>query len=154
MLGQGCFSFPGDCVRIAPERIERQTKPVRRMSFDFINPLLLTGLAGIALPVLAHLLSKKKYDVVQWGAMQFLELGRNTRRRIRLEELLLLLFRMLLVAILALALARPWVSGGLFSRLSSTLCAGGAEAATPQTKRRARSDVCALGRPQSLSTVS
>ena len=120
MLGQGCFSFAGDCVRIAPARIERKTKPVRRMSFDFINPLLLTGLAGIALPVLAHLLSKKKYDVVQWGAMQFLELGRNTRRRIRLEELLLLLFRMLLVAILALALARPWVSGGLFSRLSST----------------------------------
>ncbi|MEO1996426.1 MAG: VWA domain-containing protein [Planctomycetaceae bacterium] len=90
------------------------------MSFDFINPLMLTGLAGITLPMLAHLLSKKKYDVVQWGAMQFLELGKNARRRIRLEELLLLFFRMVLIAMVALALSRPWVSGGLFSKLSSS----------------------------------
>jgi len=90
------------------------------MSFDFINPLMLAGLAGITLPVLAHLLSKKKFDVVQWGAMQFLELGKNARRRIRLEELLLLLFRMALIAMIALALSRPWVSGSLFSRLSAS----------------------------------
>jgi len=90
------------------------------MSFDFINPMMLAGLAGITLPVLAHLLSKKKYDVVQWGAMQFLELGKNARRRVRLEELLLLLFRMALIAMIALALSRPWVSGSLFSRLSAS----------------------------------
>ncbi|MCA9022389.1 MAG: BatA domain-containing protein, partial [Planctomycetaceae bacterium] len=42
------------------------------MSFDFLNPMMLLGLLGISLPVLVHLLSRKKYDVVQWGAMQFL----------------------------------------------------------------------------------
>ena len=90
------------------------------MSFDFLNPWMLLGLAGIALPVLAHLLSKKKYDVVQWGAMQFLELGRETRRRVRLEELLLLLVRVLLICLIVLIFARPWASGGLFKNLVST----------------------------------
>ena len=71
---------------------------------------MLAGLAGVALPVIAHLLSKKKYDIVSWGAMQFLKLGQETRRRVWLEDLWLLLLRMALIAWLAIALARPWVS--------------------------------------------
>jgi hypothetical protein len=80
------------------------------MSFDLLNPWMLAGLAGISLPVLAHLLSKKKYDVVRWGAMQFLQLGQETRRRVWLEDLWLLLLRMALIAWLVIGLARPWVS--------------------------------------------
>lgn len=89
------------------------------MSFDVLNPLMLLAMAGVALPVLVHLLSRKKFDVVQWGAMQFLELQRRTRRRIRLEELLLLAVRMGLIALLAFAFARPWGSGGFLSRFST-----------------------------------
>ncbi len=74
---------------------------------------MLLGLAGVALPLLAHLISRRKYDVIQWGAMQFLELGYKTRRRIRLEELLLLLLRMAIIALIAAALARPWIAGGV-----------------------------------------
>jgi hypothetical protein len=85
----------------------------------FMNPLMLFGLLGLALPVLAHMLSKKKYDIVEWGAMQFLELGRNARRKIRLEQLLLLLLRMGLIALIAIALARPWAEGGVFSKVAS-----------------------------------
>ncbi|MEZ6129404.1 MAG: BatA domain-containing protein [Planctomycetaceae bacterium] len=81
------------------------------MSF-FLNPLLLTGLLGVALPVIAHLLSRRKYDVVPWGAMQFLNPSRKTRRRMRLEELLLLLVRMSMIALVALALSRPWIRSG------------------------------------------
>ena len=80
------------------------------MSFELLNPWMLAGLAGVALPVIAHLLSKKKYDIVSWGAMQFLKLGQETRRRVWLEDLWLLLLRMALIAWLAIALARPWVS--------------------------------------------
>ena len=80
------------------------------MSFELLNPWMLAGLAGVALPVIAHLLSKKKFDIVSWGAMQFLKLGQETRRRVWLEDLWLLLLRMALVAWLAIALARPWVS--------------------------------------------
>lgn len=86
----------------------------------FLNSMMLLGLAGVALPVLAHLLSKKKYDVVRWGAMQFLELGRNTQRRVRLEEMWLMFLRMGLIAILAIALARPWISSSWFARYNST----------------------------------
>jgi hypothetical protein len=89
-----------------------------RMSFGFVQPWMLVGLAGIALPIIAHLLSKRKFDIVFWGAMQFLELGRKTRRRIRLEELLLLLLRIGLIAIIALAFARPWGKGGAFNALT------------------------------------
>ena len=89
------------------------------MSFDFINPWMLAGLAGVSLPVLAHLLSRRKYDTVEWGAMQFLELGRNARRRIKLEELLLLAFRMGMIALIAIALSRPWMSGGLANTFAS-----------------------------------
>ncbi len=80
------------------------------MIFELLNPWMLAGLAGVALPVIAHLLSKKKFDIVSWGAMQFLKLGQETRRRVWLEDLWLLLLRMALVAWLAIALARPWIS--------------------------------------------
>ena len=89
------------------------------MSFDFINPWMLAGLAGVSLPVLAHLLSRRKYDTIEWGAMQFLELGRNARRRIKLEELLLLALRMGMIALIAIALSRPWMSGGLANTFTS-----------------------------------
>jgi hypothetical protein len=89
------------------------------MSFAFFNPWMLAGLAGIGLPLLVHLLSRKKYDIVSWGAMQFLELGRNAKRRVQLEELMLMLLRMALLALLAIALARPWLSGSMVSSLAS-----------------------------------
>ena len=80
------------------------------MNFALLNPWMLAGLAGIALPLVAHFLSKKRYDLVNWGAMQFLELGQETRRRVWLEDLWLLLLRMAFIAWIAIALARPWVS--------------------------------------------
>jgi len=81
---------------------------------------MLAGVAGVALPVLAHLLSRKRYDTVDWGAMQFLELDPSAKRNLRLEDLLLLLVRMLLVALLAMALARPWFNGSWMGRWASS----------------------------------
>ncbi|MCR9199613.1 MAG: VWA domain-containing protein [Planctomycetaceae bacterium] len=78
----------------------------------FFNPLLLFGLFGVALPVIAHLLSRRKFDVVEWGAMQFLNPSRRTRRRLRLEELLLLLLRIGLICVVVFSLARPSVNSG------------------------------------------
>ncbi|MEZ6145784.1 MAG: hypothetical protein R3B91_10290 [Planctomycetaceae bacterium] len=39
----------------------------RLMTFGFLNLLMLGGLAGVALPVVVHLISRRKYDVVSWG---------------------------------------------------------------------------------------
>ena len=85
----------------------------------FMNPLMLIGLAGVALPVLAHLLSSRKFDVVNWGAMQFLNPSRKTRQKMRLEELLLLLVRIGIIALLGFALARPWINSGFLMGYSS-----------------------------------
>jgi|GEM_PF-220278 len=78
----------------------------------FTNPWLLMGLVGIALPIIAHLLSRRRFDVVAWGAMQFLNPSRKTRRRLKLEELLLLLLRIGLITLIVLSAARPWMPGG------------------------------------------
>ncbi len=88
------------------------------MSFGFLNIAMLLGLSAMALPVLAHLISRRKFDIVQWGAMQFLQLGRKTRRRIRLEELLLMLMRMGILGLIAFGMSRPWATGGAISSLT------------------------------------
>ena len=80
-----------------------------------LNPWMLLGLAGIALPIMAHLLSRRRFDVVEWGAMQFLNPSRKTRRRLKLEELLLLLLRIGLISLIVLAVTRPIVPSGWFS---------------------------------------
>ena len=81
--------------------------------------MMLLGLAGVTLPVVAHLLSRRRYDVVRWGAMQFLDPSRRTRRKMKLEELLLLLVRMAAICLIALAASRPWISSGFLMGYNS-----------------------------------
>ncbi|MCP4511126.1 MAG: VWA domain-containing protein, partial [Fuerstiella sp.] len=85
----------------------------------FLNPMMLLGLAGVTLPVVAHLLSRRKYDVVSWGAMQFLDPSRKTRRKMKLEELLLLLIRITAICLIAIAASRPWINSGFLMGYSS-----------------------------------
>ena len=81
------------------------------VSWGLLHWGMLAGLAGAAIPVLIHLLNRRRTTVVDWGAMQFLELGRRARLKFQLSELLLMAGRMALLAIVALALARPfWVA--------------------------------------------
>ncbi len=80
---------------------------------SFLNPFLLLGALGIALPILAHLLNKHEFKKTPWAAMQFL--NRNVRvrsRQIRLRDLLLLCLRCLALLLLVFALAKPaWKAG-------------------------------------------
>ncbi len=75
---------------------------------SFLNPWLLAGIAGIASPILIHLLAKKQIKRVVWAAMKFLRItvDRN-QRKMNIEDIVLLILRCLVVALLALALARP-----------------------------------------------
>ena len=81
------------------------------MTWGVLNAAMLVGMLGAAVPVVIHLLNKRRDPVVEWGAMQFLELGRKARQKIRITELLLMLARMALLALVALALARPYRAG-------------------------------------------
>lgn len=80
---------------------------------NFLNAILLGGAAAIAVPILLELLNRQRIKKVRWAAMRFLRASiEKNRRRLRLEDLLLLLVRCLLLILLAIALARPFLTGG------------------------------------------
>src|SRR5262245_30645827 len=93
----------------------------------FLSPMLLSGLLLAVVPVLIHLFFRQQYRRVEWAPMQYLKLSiKKTRRRFRLEQLLLLAMRIGAVMLLFLAVARPallpqglgaWVSEGRASRI-------------------------------------
>src|SRR5687768_12325482 len=74
----------------------------------FLNPVMLLGLAAVAVPILIHLLKQRRLQRVVWAAMRFLSASvEQHRRRMKVEDLILLALRCLLIALIALALARP-----------------------------------------------
>lgn len=75
----------------------------------FMNPALLAGLGLASVPILIHLLNRQRHKPMPWAAMRFvLAAYRKTRRRVQLENLLLLLLRTAAVALLAFAITRPF----------------------------------------------
>lgn len=67
------------------------------------------GLCLIAIPVAIHFLNRQRYRVVEWAAMEFLlRAMRRNRRRMKVEQWILLATRCLVVGLIGLALARPW----------------------------------------------
>lgn len=75
---------------------------------SFLNPIMLAGLAAIAVPILIHLLNRRKFQKVVWAAMRFLQTSiEKNQRRMQIEDLILLALRCLILALIAIALARP-----------------------------------------------
>ena len=78
---------------------------------------ILFGLPLAALPVIVHLMARRRKKVVHWGAMQFLVAAKQRARRSwRLREILLLLLRVLGLTALIFAIAQPeipvsWLGG-------------------------------------------
>src|SRR5262249_37441590 len=76
----------------------------------FIHGYLLTGLLLVGVPVLLHLILRQKPRHLQFPAFRFLRQRHLiNRRKLRFQHLLLLLLRMVVIAALCLALARPRV---------------------------------------------
>ena len=74
---------------------------------DFLNPALVWGTLGVAVPVVIHLLNRFRYKQVDWAAMELLRRAMVARsQRIRIEDLILLALRCLAVLLVALAFAR------------------------------------------------
>jgi hypothetical protein len=75
---------------------------------NFLNPLFLIGLAGAAVPLLIHLLTRRRPRRQEFSSVEFLREAQVVEmRRFRLREWILLALRMLAVACLALAVSRP-----------------------------------------------
>ncbi len=79
----------------------------------FLHPILLgVGVACVALPIAIHFLMRRRRKPIRWAAMRFIqEAYRQQRRRLRLEQLLLLVARCVLIALIALGVARPMFGG-------------------------------------------
>lgn len=74
----------------------------------FLNPAVLWGLAAVSVPVLIHLLFRIRRQTVAFSSIEFI-LASSVRQqsRTRLKELLLLLMRVLVIALIVAAFARP-----------------------------------------------
>jgi len=74
----------------------------------FLNTILLWGAAAFLIPLLIHLLNKRKVVTVRWGAMHLLqEVIRQRKRKWKVEQWLLLAARIAIPIVMALCLARP-----------------------------------------------
>jgi hypothetical protein len=75
---------------------------------SFLSPLLIWGTLLAAVPLIIHILNRRRFNRVDWAPMRYLKLTiQKNRRKIQLEELLLLLLRMALPVLLFFYLARP-----------------------------------------------
>ena len=75
---------------------------------SFLNGILLAGGLAFLIPLIIHLLNKRKVVTVRWGAMHLLhEVIRQRKRKMKVEQLLLLITRIAIPIVLALCLARP-----------------------------------------------
>jgi len=78
---------------------------------SFLTPILLAGAAAFMIPLIIHLLNRRRIIHVQWGAMHLLhEVLKQKKRRMQIEQWLLLLTRIAIPIVLALCLARPVLS--------------------------------------------
>lgn len=74
----------------------------------FAHPAFLWGLLATALPILVHLFNQRRPRPLEFGAIDFvLRSQRQKARRLRLRQIVLLALRCLLIAGVAVALARP-----------------------------------------------
>src|SRR5690242_2034834 len=135
----------------------------------FLNTPLLWGTLLGAIPIIIHLLNRRRFRRVEWAPMHYLRLTiQRNRRKIQIEELLLLLLRIALPVLLFFFLARPipsptgmekWIGqGGRSSQIvliDDSLSMGYADGEAPAFDRAVQAAASLLGtvRPQDRCTV-
>jgi len=85
---------------------------------SFLQPMLLTALPLVALPIIIHLINQRRYQTIRWAAMMFLlAANRMSRGYARLRQWLIMAMRMAAIAGLIFAVSRPLAGGwlGLFA---------------------------------------
>lgn len=79
---------------------------------SFYQQPLLWFLCAAAIPVIIHLLNRRRHKTLAWAAMQFLlKATRESRGKKKLRHILILTARALGIACLATAVARPMIGG-------------------------------------------
>ena len=97
-------------LELGLEALPPHSKP--HAVFSAFHPELLGGLALVGVPILIHLLLRKRPQPRPWAAMRWLlAAAKAAQRRWRLTNLLLLLLRCLIISLAVLAVARPKLDG-------------------------------------------
>ncbi|MGL4552589.1 MAG: VWA domain-containing protein [Gemmataceae bacterium] len=83
----------------------------------FEIPAAAAAVAGtaVSIPILIHLLNRRRFKIVEWAAMRFLLAAqRKNSRKMRIEQILLLAVRclVLLLLVLAMCAVTPWAEAG------------------------------------------
>lgn len=77
-------------------------------TLTFLNAPMLWGLLLASIPIVIHLLFRRRFRRIEWAPMHYLKLSiQRNRRRIRIEQLLLLALRTFLILLLFFFVARP-----------------------------------------------
>ncbi len=86
------------------------SNPPPLFAFGWVNLPMLGWLAAAAAPIVIHLWSRRRFRQAPWAAMQYLLAAlRKRQRRMQLEQWLLLGLRTLIVLLVVLAVAEPYV---------------------------------------------
>lgn len=81
---------------------------------SFLNPLALLGLAAVAVPLFLHFFNLRRPKTVDFSSLAFVKaVQESSVQRVRIKEWLLLALRMLALACLVMAFARPTLTGSL-----------------------------------------
>lgn len=84
------------------------------LSLSIVTPLALLGLLAIAVPLYLHMRHKPRAEIQRFPALEFLlKAQRKRKRRFRVEQLLLMLFRIGIIAALAFLFAKPFIDESL-----------------------------------------
>jgi hypothetical protein len=80
---------------------------------SFLAPLFFAALAGLAIPVLIHLIQREKKQIQPFPSLMFVrQIPYKSIQRRRIHNWLLLLVRMAALALIIAAFTRPFFSGG------------------------------------------
>ncbi len=80
----------------------------------FLNPFFLFGLLATGIPLVIHLWNRRRVVTIDFSSLIFITAAhRENARRFQLRQFLILLLRMAIITLIALALARPFLTLGL-----------------------------------------
>lgn len=86
---------------------------------SFLYPLILAGIAAVTLPILLHMIRRHTRKRVAFSSLMFLRTtSPRLRNRSRLEHIPLLILRCLILCLLAIAFARPFLTRSIAAKKS------------------------------------
>src|SRR5919106_2978175 len=86
-----------------------------------LTPLFLIGLAGLAIPVVLHLIQRERKNVVEFPSLMFLrKIPYESVQRRRIRNWPLLLLRLAVLALIVAAFARPFLRRTDLSALAAS----------------------------------